>query len=239
MIKWVIVFMLVCNVGYSEKVSTIERYPSVLGRQYWVDKEGNMQMFRVIDGAIVAGSTDAPIELSEFLCTTEEFGDFELKVEARMTESHQIAGVQFRAQRVAGSMYVGGYQADMGFIRAEAIPMLSDIESVETNAPYPLWGSLLDEHRPEPSRYQDPDAPYWLLAVANRSLVDNVLNPGDWNNVTVRAVGPSISIWLNGTQTVDYVEEEPVPETGLICLQVHLGEPSQAMYRNISLRTIP
>jgi hypothetical protein len=200
--------------------------------------EGNRQMFRVINGVIVAGSTDAPIELSEFLCTTEEFGDFELKLEARMT-GNQIAGVQFRAQRVAGSTEVGGYQADMGFIPGEIIPMLSDIESVESDAPYPLWGSLLDEFRPEPFRYPAPDAPYWLIAVADRSIVDNVLNPSGWNNVSVRAVGSSISIWLNGVQTVDYIEEEPVPETGLICLQVHSGEPSQAMYRNVSLLTIP
>jgi hypothetical protein len=37
---------------------------------------------------------------------------------------------------------------------------------------------------------------------------------------------------------VDYVEEESVPAAGLICLQVHSGEPYLAMYRNISLRTI-
>jgi hypothetical protein len=200
--------------------------------------EGNEQMFRVVDGAIVAGSTEVPIELNEFLCTEQEFGDFELRLEAQMTGS-QIAGVQFRAQRNPNSTQVGGYQADMGFIAGEAIPRLSDVQDVDTENPYPLWGSLLDERRLDRSRYPNPNAPYWLLVVADREIVDENLNPDGWNNVTVRAVGRSISIYLNGTQTVEYLERGNVPQSGLICLQVHSGEPSYAMYRNISLRTIP
>jgi hypothetical protein len=199
--------------------------------------EGNEQVFRVVNGTIVAGTTDAPIQLDEFLCTTEEFRDFELKLEARMTGA-QIAGVQFRGQRIPDSTQVGGYQADMGFIPGELMQLLSDSKLENTDARYPLWGSLLDEYRPDGSRYPDADAPYRLLAVADRSIVDGVLSPGDWNEVTITAVGPSISIRLNGMQTVDYVEQQAVPRSGLICLQIHSGPPSQAAYRRITVRRI-
>ena len=38
--------------------------------------EGNENIFRVHDGAIVAGSLEAPIAHNEFLTTTERYGDF-------------------------------------------------------------------------------------------------------------------------------------------------------------------
>lgn len=199
--------------------------------------EGNAQTFRVVDGAIVAGSTDAPIEQDEFLCADEEFGDFELELEARMSEG-QIGGVQFRGQRIPDSTQVGGYQADMGFIAGQYIPMLSDLKDVDEERQYPLWGSLLDEYRTDRSRYPDPNTPYWLLAVANPDSVERVLNRGGWNRINIRAIGPAISIRLNGALTVDYVEQDPVPESGLICVQVHSGPPSLVAYRDIKIRRI-
>lgn len=199
--------------------------------------EGNLELFRVVDGSIVGGTLDSRIVADEFLCTTEEFGDFELRVEARMT-SGQIGGVQFRGKRVPGSTQVGGYQADMGFVPGVWIPRLSDVKDVDPDEPYPLWGSLLDEYRPQPSRYPDSAAPYRLIAVADRKVVDPVLKPGDWNSVSVTAVRNLVEIRLNGTKTVEHVERDDVPRSGVICLQIHSGPPAQASYKNIFIRRI-
>jgi len=199
--------------------------------------EGSPDAFRVVDGAIVAGTLEAEILADEFLCTTEEFDDFELRLEARVTAG-QIAGVQFRGRRVSGSTQVAGYQADMGFLPGEWIPRLSDVTDIVTEEPYPLWGSLLDEYRPQASRYPDPTAPYWLIAVADRAVVDSVLRPGDWNSVTIVARGPAIEIRLNGKKTIDYTERDEVPRRGVICVQIHSGPPSQAFYRDILIRRI-
>ena len=122
--------------------------------QSLVGWEGNQSVFRVLDGAIVGGTLEAPIPQSEFLCTTQEFDDFELRLSARI-KGGSNAGVQFRSQRVPGSNQVGGYQADMGFTPGESIPRLSNVTNVDTNQTYPLWGSLLDEYRPEVSRSLD------------------------------------------------------------------------------------
>lgn len=76
--------------------------------------EGRTDVFRVEDGAIVAGSRTAPMPRNEFLCTLAEYGDFVLRFEFHMPGGGMNAGVQFRSQRIPGDHEVIGYQADMG-----------------------------------------------------------------------------------------------------------------------------
>ena len=186
--------------------------------------EGNRKVWRVADGAIVGGTLETPISKSDYLCTAEEFENFELRASARITRTKggRNAGVAFRSQRVPNSHEVGGYQADMGF----------------AGNGDPIWGSLLDEFRPEPSRYPDPARPYRFLAMAARDVVDRVLRPDGWNDVVVVADGPRVQLWLNGVATVDFVEHEKVPSTGKVCLQVHSGPPEEAWYKDISIRRV-
>jgi hypothetical protein len=199
--------------------------------------EGDPSVFRVVDGAIVGGTLDSPIARTEFLCTTERFADFELRITARI-EGNKNAGVQFRSERVPGSSQVAGYQADMGFIPKIWLPLLSDVTPPDTVGTYPIWGSLLDEFRDGTSRYPDPELPFWLLTVADQDIVSGALRPDDWNEVSVTAIGPRIEIGLNGTRTVEFVEEENLSQTGVICLQVHDGPPSMAWYKDIKIRQL-
>ncbi|MBL9122073.1 MAG: DUF1080 domain-containing protein [Planctomycetaceae bacterium] len=76
--------------------------------------EGNLEWFRVADGAIVAGKLDQKIPRNEFLCTKREFGDFELKLKFKVLGQGANAGVQFRSQRIPNHHEVRGYQADLG-----------------------------------------------------------------------------------------------------------------------------
>lgn len=199
--------------------------------------EGDRAVWRVVDGAIVGGTLERPIRESDYLCTTTEFDDFELRLSARI-KGGRNAGVHFRSQRVPNSNEVGGYQADMGFTSAETISRLSDTIPDDRERPYPLWGSLLDEFRPEGSRYPDPAQPYRLLAVAPRGTVERAFRPDDWNEVVVFAIGPRIRLELNGVTTVQFVEKGKVPVGGRVCLQVHSGPPSEAWYKDISIRPV-
>jgi hypothetical protein len=88
--------------------------------------EGNLKVFRVEDGAIVGGTLDAPIARNEFLCTQQDFGDFELRLKFKVVGSGANAGVQFRSRRIPNHHEVKGYQADLGD---------------------GWWGSLYDESR--------------------------------------------------------------------------------------------
>src|SRR6056297_2364431 len=76
--------------------------------------EGNHEIFRVQDGAIVGGSMDRDIPRNEFLCTTKEYGDFELRLQFKIVGQGANAGVQIRSRRIPDHHEVIGYQADLG-----------------------------------------------------------------------------------------------------------------------------
>ena len=88
--------------------------------------EGNLSAFRIEDGAIVGGSLKQKVERNEFLCTTKEYGDFELRVTFKLLGEGVNAGIQFRTKRIPNHHEVFGYQADMG---------------------EGYWGALYDESR--------------------------------------------------------------------------------------------
>ena len=76
--------------------------------------EGNLKMFRIEDHAIVGGSLKEPTPRNEFLCTKQEFGDFELRVKFKVLGKGTNAGIQIRSRRVPNHHEVSGYQADLG-----------------------------------------------------------------------------------------------------------------------------
>jgi hypothetical protein len=75
--------------------------------------EGPPAYFRVEAGAIVGGSRTTPTPQNEFLCTTQEFDDFIVRLQFRLDDGVN-SGVQIRSQRVPESNEVSGYQADLG-----------------------------------------------------------------------------------------------------------------------------
>lgn len=88
--------------------------------------EGNLDVFRIEDGAIVGGSLKKNVARNEFLCTKKEYGDFELRLKFKLVGKGANAGVQIRTKRIPGHHEVSGYQADLGD---------------------GYWGSLYDESR--------------------------------------------------------------------------------------------
>ena len=174
--------------------------------------EGKKEFFRVEDGAIVAGFLDARIPNNEFLASEKEYGDFELRFEAKLVGQGNNAGVQFRSQRIPKSHEMIGYQCDIGGWSKGTI-----------------WGFLYDESRRRK-----------MLAEAPQEELKKHLRPkGEWNKLVVRAEGPRIQIWLNGYQTVDFTEaDENIPLKGRFGLQIHSGSPAEAWYRNIRLKKL-
>lgn len=87
--------------------------------------EGNRQAFRIEEGAFVGGSLRGPVPRNEFLCTTNRYADFELRLKFKLLGNDANGGVQIRSRRVPGNE-VAGYQADLG---------------------QTYWGNLYDESR--------------------------------------------------------------------------------------------
>ena len=173
--------------------------------------EGDEKVFRVEDGAVLAGSRTERVAHNEFLSSKEEFGDFELRLKARLVGKGQNAGIQFRSQRVADHFEMIGYQCDMGFA-----------------AEKPIWGALYDESRRRK-----------FLAEPDAEKLKAVLKSDDWNELVVRCEGPRIQIWVNGLQTVDYTEaDDKIPRRGRFGLQIHGGEPAEAAYQDIRIKRL-
>jgi len=172
--------------------------------------QGNLQHFRIQDGAIVAGSLEQPIPQNEFLCTENLYRDFELSLKVKLVGDPATAnaGIQIRSRRIPNHNDMVGYQADMG---------------------QNYWGCLYDEGR----RHR-------ILAKPGPQRLHQALKPNDWNEYVIRCVGPRVQLWMNGYQTVDYTEpDESVEQAGVIGLQIHGGPPAEAWYKDINIRVIP
>ncbi len=167
--------------------------------------EGDTQVFRIEDGAIVGGQLTEPVPHNEFLTTTSEYADFELRLQFRLRGENTNAGIQFRSRRIDDPPHeMIGYQADLG---------------------QKYWGCLYDESRRRK-----------VLAGPDAAALDAVLKRDGWNEYRIRCEGKHIRLWINGLQTVDYVEEDDsIEQAGLIGLQIHGGPPGEAWYRDIRL----
>ncbi len=67
-------------------------------------------VWRIEDRTLVAGRLDAKQPYNDFLCTTKEYGDFDMTVSYRSNACN--GGIQFRSQRVPNDHELKGYQAD-------------------------------------------------------------------------------------------------------------------------------
>lgn len=170
---------------------------------------GNLQLFRIENGAIVGGSMKDKIARNEFLCTDKGYSDFVLRAKFKLLgdPAKANAGIQFRSQRIPNDHEVIGYQADMG---------------------QNYWGALYDESRRKK-----------VLAQPNLEELKKVLKLNDWNDYEIRAEGKRIRLSINGVQTVDYTEaDDSIAQTGCICVQIHAGPPSEAWYKDITIEPI-
>ncbi len=183
--------------------------------------EGDIgSVWRIEDGAFVAGSLEKKQEKNNFLATTKTYGDFELTLKWKLegTEGFVNGGVQFRTERIPNHHEVSGYQADLG---------------------KGYDGALYDESRRKKMLAQPSPE---VLAKAQKPL-------GEWNDYRIRAEGNRIQIWLNGVQTVDYTETQGVvlqdgksmviKPTGIIAVQIHGGATSIVRYKDLMIEELP
>ena len=213
-----------------------EGFTSLFNGKDFTGWEGNLEFFRIQDGAIVAGRLNERIPRNEFLCTRKDYSDFELRLQIRVSSDQANGGIQIRSRRVPDHNEVSGYQADVGMIATST--MLGNERFVSqtivqeagiggqprTN----LWGTLYDESRRNR-----------MLDVGNQEQVNGVYKPNEWNDYRIRCQGKRIRIWVNDYQTVDYEEsEDGIEATGLIGLQVHSGPPTEVWYRNLRIKEL-
>ena len=125
-ISGLVCLMLFAGCGRFQKSSSTAGFEALFDGETFAGWEGNLEIFRIEGNAIVGGSLTEPVEHNDFLCTEQEYGDFELRLQVKLLGEQANAGIQFRTKRIPNHHEVSGYQADMG---------------------QQYWGCLYDESR--------------------------------------------------------------------------------------------
>jgi hypothetical protein len=167
--------------------------------------EGDLKIFRIEEGAIVAGTLDNKIARNEFLCTTRTYGDFELRLKVKLLGGDNAnAGIQFRTKRIPNHHEVIGYQADMGV---------------------GWWGALYDESRRN-KVLAGPDQAKMKGVVKAGEWNDYVIR-AEGKRIQLWINGFQTVDYTE--------EDPAIDATGVIAVQIHSGPPSQAWYKDITI----
>jgi glucose dehydrogenase len=198
--------------------------------------------FTVEDGAIVGRTVEASASMNSFLCTLQEFDDFELELETtidRITNS----GIQIRSQVRPVAMTGRSFEAAAGRVNGPQVEIRRSYKG------QPATGLL----------YGEAMGTDWL---SSQTKIDeghpHFVNEG-WNKLRIVANGPRIQTWVNG-QPVEDIVNEAVHKThprGFIGLQIHglsarevnlpanagsgitTSQPLIIKWKNIRIRPLP
>lgn len=183
----------------------------------WVQKNGRAT-YRVEDGMII-GRT-ARLSPNSFLCTTEEYGDFELVLEVKLLDNELNSGVQIRSKTREPGLFQKHGRVNGPQVEIEA----SGDDGAEA-------GYLYAEA-----------AGGWMTPDEKRTP-HKTFKDGEWNKYRVVAKGPRIQVWINGKKISELVDEDMYEShpKGFIGLQVHsvgFGGPYEVAWRNIKIREL-
>jgi hypothetical protein len=168
---------------------------------------GGRAEFAWNDGVIVG--TARPGTPTSYLCTTDEYSDFELVAVCKI-DAGLNSGIQLRS-RVKKSGQV-----------SEIVGLQVEIDSSQR-----FWtGGLYDEGRRG-----------WLFTLENRPEARAAFRIDQWNTLRIVAQGPTIETWVNGVPAAS-INQAP-DDSGFIALQVHstdLTESLQVRFRELKIR---
>ena len=199
----------IANVACAQEAS----FQPIFDGESFAGWEGDTdKTWRIEDGTITVGSHDVPAPHNDFLATTKEFKNFELRLKFKVTGDQDVnAGVQFRTKRIPNHYEVSGFQADI---------------SPEYD------GHLYDESRRRKFLAQPNDA---TMKKAQAAVADD-----GWTTYRIRAQENRIQLWFNGVQTVDYTETDPkIEKSGIIALQIHAKMKALIAYKDIEILELP
>jgi hypothetical protein len=109
--------------------------------------------------------------------------------------------------------------------RSQRVPGSTEMKGYQADIGKGVWGGLYDESRRRR-----------FLAQPDPAVVARAVKPGEWNAYVIRAVGPKVTLSINGQTMVEYTEPDPsLPQSGKIALQLHSGGPFRIDFRGLEL----
>lgn len=196
--------------------------------------KGDPSLWSVEDGAITGRTTpETKLKSNSFIVYEGgELDNFELELEYKIINGN--SGIQYRSFRLPNTDYgIGGYQADF-----EAGDKFSGILYGERfRGILALRGEVTELVPGNKGKVRK-------LVVDNLGKSEDIqkkIKKEDWNKYRIVASGYRFKHYINGTQTIEVVDND-LPNrrpSGLLALQIHVGPPMTVQFRNIRVRKLP
>jgi quinoprotein glucose dehydrogenase len=171
----------------------------------WVHMNG-AHTFVVEDGAIVGRTVESSASMNSFLCSLQEFDDFELELETYI-DPITNSGIQIRTKVRPLSGSGPAYQSFAGRVNGPQVEIRRFYEGQPTTGV--LYGEALGTG--------------WLSSQKKTEEGHAYFVAEGWNKLRIVAKGPRIQTWVNGHPVEDLVNEEvyKTHAKGFIGLQIH------------------
>jgi len=189
--------------------------------------DGDRRFWSVVDGCI-RGETRygaLPANNTFLIYRGAPVKDFEFKVKFRIQNGN--SGIQYRA-RDLGKYVVAGYQAEI-----ENKPGKVGFLYEEKGRG---WLARVGE-KAEAGPTGKPRVT-GTLATQQALIAQGYYRMRDWNDYRIVARGNRLQHFLNGFQTVEFIDNDPARRAleGLLALQIHAGPPMMVEFRDILLK---
>lgn len=169
-----------------------------------------LNIWRIENETIIGGSLNQTVAHNYFLCTEDSYKDFVLKLKIKLLGNEGF--INSGVQFRSKRMEKPNY---------EMIGYQADFGEG-------YWVSLYDESRRNTT----------LIAPDSAQVIEWI-NSNDWNDYEVRAKDRRIKLFINGHQSIDYLEEDlSIPQTGLIGIQIHGGGKAQVYVKDITIQKL-
>jgi len=206
----------------------------------WTIPEGDNGHWKVLDGVI---DYDAQSEAKgdKNLWTMEEFGDFELRIDWRITETTGFYDVPYVLP--AGSTVKGpdGKNLTHPMPNADSGIYLRGMSKYQLN----IWCGPIGSGEVYGIRNNETLPQEIRAGVTPNRKADN--NVGEWNTFIITMKGDRLTVVLNGHTIIENAVLPEVPEKGRIALQHHGGKKadgtwspasSLVQFRNIFIKPL-
>ncbi len=203
-------FLIVCSVAPGADWISLFNGHDLSG---WTVRGGGAT-FEVEDGVIVGRTGPGH---NTFLCTVQEFADFELEFEVQIIDPIN-SGVQ---------------------MRSAVRPQMIDGRMREV-----VYGPQVEiEPSPGESGYLYAEKAGGWMTPKEKLVAHDLFKAGEWNRYRVVAEGPRIRTWINDTLVSDLTAEflQRAHLRGFIALQVHRvpeGTAGTVAWRNLRVREL-
>jgi Domain of Unknown Function (DUF1080) len=191
---------------------------------------GNPTFWSVKDGAITGQTTkEKPTKGNTFLIYTNALvDDFELHATYKIIGGN--SGIQYRSKVInSNSWVVGGYQGDF-----EAGKTYSGILYEEQGR------GILAKRGEKVVIKEDTGKPEVVGSLGKSDDIQAKIKNEDWNEYVIIAKGNHLQHFINGTQTIDCIDEQKskAAKSGILALQLHAGPPMTVQFKDIKIKPL-